>query len=150
MTMSEAMARTSSGLMSLNTIMQSMTRISDVFNDEDASAVEKIGAVIGVLTGLIMAYNTVSKMCLSISELTTKSKKKESAAHKTNAGATMTETGATGAQIPVVGANAAVWKSHPVVLIITLALMAVAAAIGVVSSVMEANTEKTKRNAEAA
>lgn len=67
------LSKTSSQIMSLagalmqfNAVLSSITRIKDVFNDEDATTLEKIGALIGGLTTLIFAYNAISKVMISI------------------------------------------------------------------------------------
>jgi len=52
--------------MSFNNVMNSVKRISDVFNDKDATTLEKISAVIGGLTAAIFAYNAISKLTSGI------------------------------------------------------------------------------------
>ena len=67
------LSKTSSQIMSLagalmqfNAVLSSVKRIKDVFNDEDATALEKIGALIGGLTTLVFAYNAISKVMIQV------------------------------------------------------------------------------------
>ena len=50
----------------MNALFNSITRIKDVFSNEDASAVEQLGAVIGVLTTAIFTYNAMAKITKTI------------------------------------------------------------------------------------
>ena len=52
--------------MSFIAILNGIQRLKDVFTDEDASAIEKIGAVVGVLTSIIMGYVGIQKIATTV------------------------------------------------------------------------------------
>lgn len=65
--------RTSTALMSITgtfmsfiAILNGIQRLKDVFTDEDAGAIEKIGAVVGVLTSIIMGYVGIQKIATTV------------------------------------------------------------------------------------
>jgi hypothetical protein len=55
-----------SAMMQVNAIISSFKRVKDVFTDEDSTAVEKIGAVIGAVTTVLFAYNAMAKLTATI------------------------------------------------------------------------------------
>lgn len=65
--------RTSTALMSITgtfmsfiAILNGIQRLKDVFTDEDAGAIEKIGAVVGVLTSIITGYVGIQKIATTV------------------------------------------------------------------------------------
>ena len=146
--LSQALTQLSSGLMSLNTIMNSMQRIGDVFSDEDASVIEKISAVIAALTGVMMGYNMLTKGMITITQTSIGLKKKDAAATAIQTVATKGATTATGANSVAAEINASIWRSHPIVAILSVVFMVAAAAIGYFTSQTKANSEAAKKNAE--
>lgn len=104
---SEQLMSLSSAIMQVNAVISSVTRLKDVFTDEDSTAIERIGAVIGVLTSAMFALNSVSKLTDVVMRAENKTlmsglagllakigaKKKETAATVEQTGAQITETG---------------------------------------------------------
>ena len=72
---STALIQITGAFMSFTAIVNGVQRLKDVFADEDASAIEKIGAVIGVLTSIITSYIAIQKMATAVMEADTKSEK---------------------------------------------------------------------------
>lgn len=72
---STALMQITGAFMSFTTIVNGVQRLKDVFADEDASAIEKIGAVIGVLTSIVTSYIAIQKMATAVMEADTKSEK---------------------------------------------------------------------------
>lgn len=72
---STALTQITGAFMSFTAILNGVQRLKDVFADEDASAIEKIGAVIGVLTSIITSYIAIQKMATAVMEADTKSEK---------------------------------------------------------------------------
>ena len=68
---SEAIMSFSGALMQANAFINSMTSLGDVFSDEDATTIEKLGAVVGVLTSAFMMFNAVSKLTTTLMALQT-------------------------------------------------------------------------------
>jgi hypothetical protein len=54
--MSEAVTSTVGAISSLGGVMTSVESAFDIFSDDDASAIQKIGAAIGLLTAAMSAY----------------------------------------------------------------------------------------------
>ena len=101
----EALTSFSGTLMSMNALWSSITSAKDVFTDEDATAIEKVGAAIGVLTSGMMFFNSVSQLTNTLLATETKNKllnwavtKLQSAAEKSLAKTKTTTTKATIAQ----------------------------------------------------
>lgn len=72
---STALMQITGAFMSFTAIVNGVQRLKDVFADEDASAIEQIGAVIGVLTSIITSYIAIQKMATAVMEADTKSEK---------------------------------------------------------------------------
>lgn len=72
---STALTQITGAFMSFTAILNGVQRLKDVFADEDASAIEKIGAVIGVLTSIVTSYIAIQKMATAVMEADTKSEK---------------------------------------------------------------------------
>lgn len=72
---STALTQITGAFMSFTAIVNGVQRLKDVFADEDASAIEKIGAVIGVLTSIVTSYIAIQKMATAVMEADTKSEK---------------------------------------------------------------------------
>lgn len=72
---STALMQITGAFMSFTAIVNGVQRLKDVFADEDASAIEKIGAVIGVLTSIVTNYIAIQKMATAVMEADTKSEK---------------------------------------------------------------------------
>ena len=72
---STALTQIIGAFMSFTAILNGVQRLKDVFADEDASAIEKIGAVIGVLTSIVTSYIAIQKMATAVMEADTKSEK---------------------------------------------------------------------------
>lgn len=106
---SEQLISLSSAIMQVNAVISSITRLKDVFTDEDSTAIEKIGAVIGVLTSAMFALNSVSKLTDVVMRAENKTLMSGLAGLLAKIGAKKKETAATveqtGAQIAETGAN---------------------------------------------
>ena len=98
---SEALMDFSGALMQANALISSVKSFADVFTDEDAGAIEKVGAVIGVLTTGLMTFNSISKLTSSLMAL-------ETAQHKQAAIAGFLHAAAGNAE-----AQAELAKTHP-------------------------------------
>lgn len=72
---STALMQITGAFMSFTAIVNGVQHLKDVFADEDASAIEKIGAVIGVLTSIVTSYIAIQKMATAVMEADTKSEK---------------------------------------------------------------------------
>ena len=72
---STALMQITGAFMSFTAIVNGVQRLKDVFADEDASAIEKIGVVIGVLTSIVTSYIAIQKMATAVMEADTKSEK---------------------------------------------------------------------------
>ena len=72
---STALTQIIGAFMSFTAIVNGVQRLKDVFADEDASAIEQIGAVIGVLTSIVTSYIAIQKMATAVMEADTKSEK---------------------------------------------------------------------------
>lgn len=72
---STALMQITGAFMSFTAIVNGVQRLKDVFADEDASVIEKIGAVIGVLTSIVTSYIAIQKMATAVMEADTKSEK---------------------------------------------------------------------------
>lgn len=72
---STALTQIIGAFMSFTAIVNGVQRLKDVFADEDAGTIEKIGAVIGVLTSIVTSYIAIQKMATAVMEADTKSEK---------------------------------------------------------------------------
>ena len=63
---STALMQITGTFMSFIAILNGIQRLKDVFTDEDASAIEKIGAVVGVLTSIITGYVGIQKIATTV------------------------------------------------------------------------------------
>ena len=72
---STALMQITGAFMSFTAIVNGVQRLKDVFADEDASAIEKIGAVIGVLTSIVTSYIAIQKMATAVMKADTESEK---------------------------------------------------------------------------
>lgn len=132
----EALTSFSGALMSMNALWSSITSAKDVFTDEDATAVEKVGAAIGVLTSGMMFFNSVSQLTNTLLATETKNKllnwavtKLQSAAEKSLAKTKTTTTKATIAQTI---ADWALNASLGPLLIVILSIVAAFAALALI------------------
>ena len=123
MKVSEVFGKLTSGLMQFNAQLNAISSFKDVWDDEDASQLEKIGALIGVVvTGL----ETLGGIYTFITPLVhTYSKAKKGAAAAEAAG-----TASTNAGTAAIKASSAALKTHPVIGIIAIALTIATAALG--------------------
>lgn len=140
--LSEVVGQLSSALMSINAMINSLSRLSDVFNDKDATAIEKFGAVIGTVTTALMAYKSISTLAAKASLLFTQSQAPAAAA------AAATGTAAGGAAGGVTALNAAL-SSGPII-IFTAAVMALAGAFVYFSKKVDDAKKKAKEYADEA
>lgn len=176
---STALMQITGAFMSFTAIVNGVQRLKDVFADEDASAIEKIGAVIGVLTSIVTSYIAIQKMATAVMEADTKSEKtslivkkfrnliegirarliKNSAkASLKKAGATVVEGVAekdtTASTIAHGKANIFLHGTFLPVLLITLALVAafaiLAGAVALLSDAYDADANAAKEAKEAA
>lgn len=72
---STALMQITGAFMSFTAIVNGVQRLKDVFADEDASAIEQIGAVIGVLTSIVTSYIAIQKMATAVMKADTESEK---------------------------------------------------------------------------
>lgn len=125
----------SSALMQCKAFMSSMTSLADVFTDEDATVVEKIGAAVGAMTSAFMLFNAISKTTSTLMALQTKEKQQATIASFLHAAAgkeeVTTELAKThpilaniAAKIAETAANWGLNASMAPLLIVTLALTA--------------------------
>ena len=142
MKVSEIFGKLTSGLMQFNAQLNAISSFKDVWNDEDASQLEKIGALIGVVvTGL----ETLGGIYTFITPLVKKySKAKEGAAAAETAGAVATNAGTA-----AIEASAAALKTHPVIGIIAVALTIATAALGNWIDNLEKEAKAAKEAAKA-
>lgn len=142
MKVSEVFGKLTSGLMQFNAQLNAISSFKDVWDDEDASQLEKIGALIGVVvTGL----ETLGGVYTFITPLVnTYSKAKKGAAAAEAAG-----TVATNAGTAAIKASSAALKVHPVIGIIAVALTIATAALGNWINKLEKEAEAAKEAAKA-
>ena len=142
MKVSEVFGKLTSGLMQFNAQLNAISSFKDVWDDEDASQLEKIGALIGVVvTGL----ETLGGIYTFITPLVnTYSKAKKGAAAAEAAG-----TVATNAGTVAIKASSAALKAHPVIGAIAIALTIATAALGEWIDKLEKEAEAAKKSAEA-
>lgn len=127
-TTSEAIINFSGALMQCNAFISSMKSLGDVFTDKDATAVEKVGAVVGALTATIMTFTAISKLATTLMALETKEHQKSAIAKTLEAianGALGTaEMGVVGAKIADIAATLGLQGAMAPLLVVTLALVA--------------------------
>lgn len=142
MKVSEVFGKLTSGLMQFNAQLNAISSFKDVWDDEDASQLEKIGALIGVvITGL----ETLGGIYTFITPLVnTYSKAKKGAATAEAAG-----TVATNAGTAAIKASSAALKAHPVIGIIAIALTIATTALGAWIDKLEREAEAVKESAKA-
>jgi hypothetical protein len=75
-------------LMQMNSIAESLTSLKEIFSNEDATAIEKISALIAFLTQVMFTLNTMQELSTVLTNLNT-------ASRIANAGATNAQTEAT-------------------------------------------------------
>lgn len=161
---SEALMSTAGALMQMQALMNSFTRLGDVFSDDDATAIEKVGAVIGVVTTTLMALNTVSKLTTTLMALENAQHQKsaiaillQSVAEKGLAGLKLSnimatkakivaQAGETAGTVAQTGANVGLLATMWPLLVVTLALVA---AFLVVAAVFSAVSQAFKDAAAA-
>ena len=135
-TTSEAIVSFSGALMSMNALWTSITSAKDIFTDEDATAVEKVGAAIGVLSSGLMFFNSISQLTNTLLATETKNKLLNALVTKVQAAAeaslTKTKTATTGATIAQTVANWALNASLGPLLIVILAVLAAFAALALI------------------
>ena len=135
-TTSEAIVSFSGALMSMNALWTSIQSAKDVFTDEDATAVEKVGAAIGVLSSGLMFFNSISQLTNTLLATETKNKLLNALVTKVQAAAeaslTKTKTATTGATIAQTIANWALNASLGPLLIVILAVVAAFAALALI------------------
>ena len=142
MKVSEIFGKLTSGLMQFNAQLNAISSFKDVWNDEDASQLEKIGALIGVIvTGL----ETLGGIYTFITPLVnTYSKAKKGAMAAEAAGTVVTNAGTA-----AIKASSAALKAHPVIGIIAVALTIATAALGAWVDKLEKEAEAVKESAKA-
>lgn len=142
MKVSEVFGKLTSGLMQFNAQLNAISSFKDVWDDKDASQLEKIGALIGVVvTGL----ETLGGVYTFITPLVnTYSKAKKGAAAAEAAGAVATNAGTA-----AIEASSAALKTHPVIGIIAVALTIATAALGNWIDKLEKEAEAAKEAAKA-
>lgn len=123
----EALTSFSGALMSMNALWTSITSAKDIFTDEDATAVEKVGAAIGILSSGLMFFNSISQLTNTLLATETKNKLLNALVTKVQAAAekslTKTKTATTGATIAQTIANWALNASLGPLLIVILAVV---------------------------
>ena len=151
---SEAVAELGSGLMGLTGMASGIEGLFDVFSDENASAIQKISAVMGFLTTMITAATGVYKglKAAEEAELLTKIKntvQTKGAAIASGALAVVNKVLGTsfGATVAPITASGTALKMHPIMWILTI-IMAVVAGISILCSAL--GKAKEKRAEEAA
>ena len=140
---SEAIMSFSGTLMQMNSFMNSMGSLKDVFSDEDATTIEKLSAVVGVLTSSFMMFNAVSKLTSTLMATETKNRtlnwivtKLQTLAAKRTAKAKAQEAVASGASATATdaetAANIGLLATMPPILVVTLAIIVAFAALAVI------------------
>lgn len=154
-TTSEALAELGSGMMGLVGVASGMEGLFDVFSDENASAIQKVGAVIGFLSTMITAATGVYKglKAAEEAELLVKLKNKmatigSAVAAGVNAVAQHGLAAGFKATIAPIIASGTALKSHPIMWIVTI-IMAAVMGIAALCSVLEKSKEKHAEDAKA-
>ena len=83
-TTSEIIMRFSGTLMQTTAFINSMKRLKDVFTDEDATAIEKFGAVIGALTTSLMLCNSMMTLSRVLLDANTAAEKRSTLSKAAN------------------------------------------------------------------
>lgn len=94
-TTSEMVTTLSSSLMTLSSVISSIKSLTDVFSNKDATVLEKITALVGALTSVMFAYNSMSKIGAKLKEYDVQQTAKAAAAKLIEARAEKAETEAT-------------------------------------------------------
>ena len=132
----EAITSFSGALMSMNALLTSIQSVKDVFTDEDATVVEKIGAAIGALSSVLMFFNSISQLTNTLLATETKNKLLNALVTKVQAAAEASlakkKTVTTGATIAQTIANWALNASLGPLLIVILAVVAAFAALALI------------------
>lgn len=146
----ESLMSFSGALMQMNSFMTSMKSLKDVFTDEDSTAIEKAGAVVGALTSTMMMFNAMSKLTTSLLQQQTKgfiastiAKVQDVAVTKLGAIADGTATSAKWAQV---AANWALNTSMLPVLAVTLLVAAALAGLVVTIALVVAAFKAIEAN----
>lgn len=159
---SEALISFSGALMQCNSFITSMKSLGEVFKDEDATTIEKIGAVTGALTATIMTFNAVSKLTTTLMALETAAKQKSAIATFLSAIAKGKEATAESIALPGKWANVtatiaqtlATWGLNAAMaplLVVTLALTAaILILVGIFSLLANAESDEEREARRAA
>ena len=137
-------------LMNINGLLASVGSISRLWNDEDASTLEKITAAMGLLYQQGQLVVGMYKAMTTVGEALTAIKSKKAIAEAADAAATKINTEITEENTKEVAKNKLMVLSHPYLLIASAVLMAIVTAIGAISAAWEKDTEEIKKNAEEA
>jgi hypothetical protein len=111
---SEMLTSFSGSLMQCSAVLNSFKSLSDVFSDEDATLIERIGAVVGFLTSAIFAYTSIQKLATSLTEKDIAVKWVANLVNKLTAGSSLATAGAKGVESGAVAANTAAWYANPI------------------------------------
>ena len=139
---SESFAKITSSLMSLTAQLNAVRNVKDVFNSEDAGALEKFGAGIGFIATSLESVSFLYGTTTSLVKKFTAAKTASALASKGVAAAAAQEAAAT-------KAAAAAAKAHPYILIGTIALTAIVSIIGDIADAWEKEKKAVKESAEA-
>ena len=123
MKVSEVFGKLTSGLMQFNAQLNAISSFKDVWDDKDASQLEKIGALIGVIVTGLETLGGVYTFITPLVNTYTTAKKGATAAEAAG-------TVATNAGTAAIKASSAALKAHPVIGIIAIALTIATAALG--------------------
>ena len=152
---SEALAELGSGMMGLVGVASGMEGLFDVFSDENASAIQKVGAVIGFLSTMITAATGVYRGLKAAEEAELLVKLKNKAATIGSAIAAGVSAvaqhglaaGFKATIAPIIASGAAL-KAHPIMWIVTI-IMAVVMGVAALCSALEKSKEKHAEDAKA-
>ena len=137
-------------LMNINGLLASVDSISKLWNDEDASTLEKITATMGLFYQQGQLVVGMYKAMTTVGEALTAIKLKKAAAEDIDAAATKINTEVTEENTKEVNTNKIAIMSHPYLAIAAIAIMAIVTAIGAASAAWDKHTKKIKENAEEA
>ena len=137
-------------LMNINGLLASVDSISKLWNDEDASTLEKITATMGLFYQQGQLVVGMYKAMTTVGEALTAIKLKKASAEGVDAAATKINTEVTKENTKEVNKNKIAVMSHPYLAIAAIAIMAIVTAIGAASAAWDKHTKKIKENAEEA
>ena len=75
-TISQSFTQMASAAMQFNAVLSSMRTFKDVFSNEDATTIERVSAVLGVLTTVMFFHNSVRAFSATLIDLETKAEQK--------------------------------------------------------------------------